>query len=174
MAEDLLAVLSALTAHSGLDTAPSQTPSAAPAPPGHDRGAFGDGVAGSQSEAWASHLTGWSGHGSEQFRAADEALMRARRDREDIDRELAEALRDAGGAAGGSLQRLRAIEADVQAARQGLGPSLDTQAGRQQYAELLQSSIAEVQTILAQAQESHGRAVTALTAVSARYGSTAL
>jgi hypothetical protein len=171
MAEGLLAVLNELTGQSTLDADPKATSRADPAADtvGHD----GAGTE-AQSAAWISHLTGWSGHGSEQFRAADEALVRASRDREKIDRELAEAFRNAAGAAGGSLQRLRAIKADVQAARQALGPSLDTQAGRQQYAELLQSSIAEVQTILAQAKESHERAVTALTAVSERYGATTL
>lgn len=166
-------MLRALSAEGGADSAPTQTFPAASAEHSHVRGG-GDGVTGSQSEAWESHLTGWSGTGSEQFRVADEALVRARRDREDIDRQFMDGLRDARGAAESSVQRLRAIQANVQAARQGLGPSGDTQAGRQQYAELLQSSIAEVQSILGQSQESHGRAVTALTAAAARYGVTAL
>ncbi|GAB5901825.1 DUF4226 domain-containing protein [Mycolicibacterium mageritense] len=177
MAEDLMAVLTTLTAPAGVDDrsiGPMIAASASGGTTAPASEAAGVGAGGAQSQPWNEHLEGWSGAGADELRSADQALAQARRDREDIDQQFTRGIEEARGAARASQERLRAVLAEVEAAQLQLRPSLDTQAGRQQYAELLESKLAEVQTILADAQESHGRGVTALMSAAARYGTTPL
>ena len=169
-AETLVSLLKELTSDGDVDVAPVPAVGAGgPAPRGLD-----DGGQTGQSAVWRDHLSGWTGAGAEQFRVVDEDLERLRRERESTDRELAETLEQARSAARGSLERLRSLQATVEAARAGMGPSLDTQAGRQQYAELLVGGLDEVEAILAHAQESHGRAASGFTDVAQRYGNAAV
>lgn len=168
-AETLVSLLKELTSQGDVDAVPAPVVGAGGAPQqGLDEG----GPTG-QSAVWRDHLSAWTGAGAEQFRVVDEDLERLRRERESADRELAESLEQARSTARGSLERLRSLQATVEAARAGMGPSLDTQAGRQQYAELLLGGLDEVEAILANAQESHGRAASGFTDVAQRYGNAA-
>lgn len=127
-----------------------------------------------ESPPWQTHTMGWSGEAADEARSADARLAQASRTRGEADQELARGIIDAGAAARSAHERLRTIQADVEAGVAALRPSLDTPAGRQQLATLLDSKASEAREVIGQVQAAAAQAAAAMGAATAGYGSIAV
>ncbi|MDT5086045.1 MAG: hypothetical protein QOJ61_3088, partial [Mycobacterium sp.] len=87
------------------------------------------------------------------------------------DETFAQAILAAKQAARDSQERLQQIHADVQSAVRALQPSMDTPAGRQQMADLLQSKTTEAREVIRAAQDASARAASAMGSAGQGYGS---
>ncbi|QZH69382.1 MULTISPECIES: DUF4226 domain-containing protein [Mycolicibacterium] len=127
-----------------------------------------------QSPPWQTHTMGWSGNAADEAKAADAALVQTARHRGELDKQLGRGMRDAGQFARTAQERLRTIQADVEAGMAALQPSLDTPAGRQQLASFLDAKASEARDVIEQAQAAAAQAAAVMGAATAGYGSIAL
>ncbi len=110
-------------------------------------------------------LDAWSGSGAQQV--GDFEIGGARRG---ADATLAQGFRAAQVAAGAARDQLQRIRAEVRSGVVALESVADTQAGREQMADLLDRKSSEVREVLVQARESSSAAATTLGAAGQGYG----
>jgi hypothetical protein len=127
-----------------------------------------------ESPPWRTHIMGWSGAGADEAKSADAEIVRTGRARGEVDQSLGQGILDAQAAARTSQSRLRQIHAEVQAGIQALRPSMNTPAGRQQMADLLQRKSSEAREVIRQAQDASTRAAAAMGSAGQGYATLAL
>lgn len=114
-------------------------------------------------------MSNWTGQGADAAKKQAAAIAAARKTRDEADQGLGDAVNDTQTAAHRTQERLRRIQAEVDAGVRALQPTLDTPAAQQQMASFLAAKARETQAVMAQAQQASASSATALSGVRSRY-----
>jgi hypothetical protein len=113
----------------------------------------------------------WSGEGAKGADAADASLDHTRAALDEADRRLFTGLADTHAADAQTRLQLQRIHHEIQSGVAALQPSLDTPAGREQLADLLERKATEAKQVSRDAQEAAERLAANIAAVGLQFES---